>query len=629
MDRQPDRNLCLPCSKIDFQALSQHPVKIFRLGTLTSITRNESCPLCLFVLSVVNKLWSQWRDEIWKPNVSQEINFWIKTTLWAHCGDGSDPAVDVPDSPDGATRMDKIRSTYLRYRAALGSDWTPDRKKSYRSPPFTVCELDLFRGTKIFETFPLNQDTDNRQILQRRLIPEMVDVPLLQSWIQQCKTQHGHSGEDDRQAELRKTSRFRVIDVKHRTLVQPQEHIDYIALSYVSGNILHGGTASKHSQWLDSLAECRSDDSMISRPRRIHFERLPATIQDAITLVESIGWKYLWADLICIQQNNDTDKHVLIKSMHLIYEAASFTIVAAGGPNADASLPGWHHARRRPEDVCQINTNNGPLSITLSRPPLADLVSSTAWSTRGWTFQEDLLSPCCLYFTPSEVFYSCRHHARQFKLPSIGDYSGFHTGRYSEWREGYVLETRSIKTAYCAKSGWSNGWSRHPTRSLRSEASVIKNSDGSYQSSSSLNTIPSNVKFIEYAVFVAEYTKRQLSRADDVVAAFMGILGKFGNEQHLDLDVESHGLLETHLELSLLWIAGEDMYLQRRDMLDARRLQLPSWSWTGWTGAVEYPIRHLEESRHVRMSHPQHFEEGINWNFWPGKCLLVYLQTRY
>jgi hypothetical protein len=401
-------------------------------------------------------------------------------------------------------------------------------------------------------------------------------------------------------------------------LVQPQEHIDYIALSYVWGDILRGRSASEQSQWLDTLVESCSDDSMTTLPRRIRFDRLPGTIQDAITLVESIGWKYLWVDMICIKQNDDVDKCVLIKNMDLVYEGASFTIVAAGGSNADARLPGWHHARRRPEDVCQIDTNNGRLLITLSCPPLADLVSSTIWSTRGWTFQEDLLSPCCLYFTPGEVFYSCRHHIPRSKLPSIMDYSGFGTGRYSEWREGYMLETMSIKTAYCAKSDWSNGWTRYPSRCLRSEASVIKNPDNSLLSSSFYNTISNNAKFAEYVAFVAEYTKRQLSRADDVVAAFMGILRKFPKTPCLDPGVESDGLLESHLELSLLWIAGEDIYLERRDTSDARRPQFPNWSWTGWAGAVKYPIQHLNKFD------SQHSTQGMSWKFWPGKCLLVY-----
>jgi hypothetical protein len=160
MDRQPDTNLCLQCSKIDFQALSQHPVKIFRLGTLTSITRNDSCQLCLFVLRVINELWSQWRDEIWEPTVSQKINFWIKTTLWAHCSDGPDLAANDPDSLDKVN--DQRRFKYLRYRAALGSDWTPDPKGRSVSSTSTLCELDLFRGADIFETFPPNKDTDKR-----------------------------------------------------------------------------------------------------------------------------------------------------------------------------------------------------------------------------------------------------------------------------------------------------------------------------------------------------------------------------------------------------------------------------------------------------------------------------------
>jgi len=603
MERKPDSNLCLQCSKVDFQALAQPLIKVYPLESLASMARNPDCPLCRLVLSVVSNQWGQWAEEIWKPDMSPNINFWLKGTLWAHCSDGPDH--DVDDPPVGRyERMHRMRLKYLRYRAALGSNWTPNHNIFRSSDRFTICELDLVPGAEGFETFPLNSHTDGRQILKRRFIPPTVDVSLVGSWIQQCKTQHRHSTGRGIQDELRKTLRFRLVDVENRTLVQPQEHVDYVALSYVWGDIFRGRSASERSQWLDSLVERVGDDNPTTTPRRhLCFEKLPATIQDALTLVKLVGWKYLWIDLVCIQQNDKADKQALIGNMHLIYEGASCTIVAAGGSDTEARLHGLHHAPRRPESVCEIETSNGPLSIAPSRPTLESLLSSTVWSTRGWTFQEFLLSPCCLYFTPSEVFYSCQHHIPLFRLPRIDDCLGFGKGRQSEWRESYTLETRSINTAYCTMSDWNNGSSRRPTQSVQSGASVILGlviDDTDRDSTAPYAFSGDNRKrFYEYIVFVAEYTKRQLSNTDDAVAAFMGILGKFGIPRYLDTDLESHGLLDTHLEWSLLWMADKDTpFLRRRIMADTSRPQFPSWAWAGWVGAVTYPIKKL----HYRYS---------------------------
>jgi hypothetical protein len=69
-------------------------------------------------------------------------------------------------------------------------------------------------------------------------------------------------------------------------------------------------------------------------------ETFPRSIQETITFVSELGERYLWIDSLCIVQDDETVKHGQVMNMEAIYGNASFTIIAAGGEDADAGLPG-------------------------------------------------------------------------------------------------------------------------------------------------------------------------------------------------------------------------------------------------------------------------------------------------
>jgi hypothetical protein len=120
--------------------------------------------------------------------------------------------------------------------------------------------------------------------------------------------------------------------------------------------------------------------------------------------------------------------------MDHVYESASFTIVAAAGEDANAGLPGLRKGSRAPETATIVFSNGRVSALALSRPGLVELVERSRWNLRGWTYQEHVLSECCLFFTETEVFYSCPHH-------KDSEIRGTHLrDTVSEWREGYALE---------------------------------------------------------------------------------------------------------------------------------------------------------------------------------------------
>lgn len=581
-------SLCLSCRCIDFDALFEEDIKCFYIGTLADIAQRRDCSFCRFVVQVIKRVWARWEDETWEPSRSASINVWAKTTLWAHYAQTKDS------------------DAHFRYRPSLGTDWEPDdsQRTAYGSSRYTLCELDRVHNSEGFEHFTADLDKDVEQVLRRRKIPPTVDRSLLRSWIQECQSNHAQCtiAGQNRQALLRSTGRFRVVDVEAECLVVPSEDISYTALSYVWGGILHTKTDSERVDWVNSLFE--SEASTDSTTRRLRVENLPTLIQDTIRLTSLMGWRYIWIDLLCIHQNDTADKEVLVKKMHLIYEQASFTIVASNGVDANAPLTGLFRPRD-PELVEEIKFKDVSIFMTPTRPQLPDLLTETVWATRGWTFQEDVLSRCCLYFTSTEVFYSCKGHLKGYPLTHevendrFGRYKGFGIGRFSEWRESYVLETRFSKTAYQATSPCNEGWSRFGKGSscLRSQANILErdgtakeraqsdtgvtkkvhSAEDKYSFNFKAKCIPERGRHEQYAQFVADYSQRQLSNPNDVVEAMMGILNKF----NVTPNIEAHGMIGEHLELDLLWVACKGTSLQRRK-------GFPSWSWAGWIGPVVY-----------------------------------------
>lgn len=62
---------------------------------------------------------------------------------------------------------------------------------------------------------------------------------------------------------------------------------------------------------------------------------LPRTFQDALTVTQSLGLKYLWIDALCIRQEDANDKAKELPSMHLYYGNAYLVIQSSGTKSVD------------------------------------------------------------------------------------------------------------------------------------------------------------------------------------------------------------------------------------------------------------------------------------------------------
>lgn len=175
-----------------------------------------------------------------------------------------------------------------------------------------------------------------------------------------------------------------VIDCFSRRVVAAEPGCEYVALSYVWGSIVSHGEDSGFEPDL-------------------HGRRLPQTVEDAMNVVRALGKRFLWVDRYCINSMEPGTKHFMISNMDAIYEAAYLTIIAASGSDGEHGLPSV-------SGLCKaLGEGNVPPWDGLVYTKLSHLcldsyvrlgqIETSVWSTRGWTYQEGLLSRRRLIFT--------------------------------------------------------------------------------------------------------------------------------------------------------------------------------------------------------------------------------------
>jgi hypothetical protein len=210
-----------------------------------------------------------------------------------------------------------------------------------------------------------------------------VDYEMLSRALEVCGGRHGRSCQIERTS----ISPLLVLDCLNRVVV-PRRMNDYLALSYVWGHMKQSPVP---------LVAGESNTNSTS-------DIFPRTIEDAMKVVRRLGYRYLWVDRYCINQNNAAEKHTQIRDMGRIYANAVATIVAVGGNDSEAGLPGVTIVQRTEQPSAMIK---GRLLVS-TLPHLTYFLDRFTWASSGWTYQEAMLSRRCLFFTEMQVYFVCK-----------------------------------------------------------------------------------------------------------------------------------------------------------------------------------------------------------------------------
>ncbi|KAI0388304.1 heterokaryon incompatibility protein-domain-containing protein [Xylariaceae sp. FL0594] len=366
------------------------------------------------------------------------------------------------------------------------------------------------------------QDRDHSSPFAPQIVPPLFNPGTAKHWLGYCKDHH----RSPCNLETTPVCGLQLIDCKTLSVEGGDTGIPYITLSYVWGG--NQQTAGGMVRYVEG--------------RRLLPEQLPAVIRDSIDVTLALGYRYLWVDKFCIDQNNPDVKHNQIQQMGAIYRNSELTLVAAAGVDEDHGLPGVGTKLRSRQLIAKVHD----IAVIWTKDPHKSIASSR-WFSRGWTFQESFLSRRRLVFTDDQVYFECYNmncfESIYFPLDS------FHIKNKSK--------------TYETIRGGMFGRNR-----FKSYGKAVRNPHDA---------------FAQYLSNVEEYSARKLTYDTDSLNAFHGVI------QH---SLIGYGL--RNLWGLMFWPDNLDSFINsltwwHKDIFRIQRRQaFPSWTWAGWEGPIEY-----------------------------------------
>lgn len=188
----------------------------------------------------------------------------------------------------------------------------------------------------------------------------------------------------------------------------PQQHDDYIALSYCWGG----------SQ------KCQTTTNTVDEHYNgIMLQDLSLSIQDAVEVTRQLGFQYLWVDALCIIQNSE-DKDAEISLMRAIYKNATLVLAASSALNAEEGflrkVPAAKHFKL-PYPL--LDGNFASVDVSLMGASFKDPFKPRAkrpfllgggrepLDRRGWALQEGLSPRRLLSWGTNEMTWKCLSEA--------------------------------------------------------------------------------------------------------------------------------------------------------------------------------------------------------------------------
>lgn len=294
------------------------------------------------------------------------------------------------------------------------------------------------------------------------------------------------------------------------------------------------------------------------------------TFRDAFLVAQRLGISYVWIDTLCIIQDGDnhTDWENESPMMQKVYSNAEFNICASKNDQN-----GGLFSSRKPPSPQPLQMNivgnddfildkgyylirkEWPIHIWDARMEDSPLAS------RGWVFQEQLLSRANLHFGDQEVLFECLEMRATESLGSDQDYDI--RWKYSSFDNTFFKQHLPVPT-------------------------VIEELGGSVSSDERSGLSMDHGDFDDYKHWhdlLSLYTALELTRWNDRLVALSGVAQYFQNSfsQH---DCYIAGLWRNRLATEMLWQLTDG---ERREDYEKRKKARRhlTFSWASVEGKVE------------------------------------------
>jgi hypothetical protein len=553
--RPPTNLLCEVCSEIDFSSFAvsaqlcntpgheDESLKVMDkdLGTIDHIhQRQDRCNLCALITKYTRKLTGRCK-------ISYRLDFCVSS--------GQDEF--TLEGPHVHTKMTQVQ-LYPNEEVLM----------SVRAPwEIGTEEMETQSVRLLFNLQAANRQCQNDPLsnhpaINSRRVLQAIDLALVKRWLSTCEREHTGICPHSSEAPGWESS-FRpafVIDAENDCIVEVPPQCRYVALSYVWGT----GKVLKHVV---------ANSEILRITHSLRSQEVPKTIRDAISLVRSIGEKYLWVDALCIVQDDPAMQQAQIAKMDKIYAKALFTIVAACGDHSYAGLPGMAETQRIEAQDILLLPDRDFYVLLCDYTEVGNVLKKATWAHRAWTMQEQLCSGRALVFTETQVYWRCNR---------------------ATWLEELALESAASTNLEIFHWG---GSSRFPTHVLNKHE-----------------------YFRLYQHLLRYYLQRRLSFQSDRLNAFSGICGRLSAIQD---DVFLWGLPQSQFSRCLGWELIRGQHAKHGAITTlvcsggtVRDVSFPSWSWAAWDYGDTTPWFdfHRSATWHVPTTWKQRVQGEDTWH---------------
>ncbi|CEF78928.1 hypothetical protein FGSG_04011 [Fusarium graminearum PH-1] len=299
-----------------------------------------------------------------------------------------------------------------------------------------------------------------------------------------------------------------------------------------------------------TLSHCWGESvpiKLLNKLKSIYAKQIPIedllqpeakVFREAMWVTRCLGYRYLWIDALCINQEDENEKAIEVARMDQIYSGATVNLSAT---SASCGAEGMIFTRQ--ESLYELFPCNCK-TVEMGQEKHDYLVAyvdenkldEEPANTRAWVFQERILAPRVIHFCRNKIFRECS----QEQMDELQDYSP---------------------------------WISIPKQASQAHINLISDEglDGLGKEQDFYHQFRSRLEI---------YSRTALSFPQDRLSSVAGISKAIGRYMGLGEDEYFAGVWRNDLPKALLWKTRYSLGNKNWDPENAGYIS-PSWSWAG------------------------------------------------
>ncbi|KAG0645686.1 hypothetical protein D0Z07_8717 [Hyphodiscus hymeniophilus] len=364
----------------------------------------------------------------------------------------------------------------------------------------------------------------------------------IERWMQECLTEHGTSCPAGDSLRLP----TRVVDVG------PEDGTATPKL-YATGRTQGKWLTLSHC-WGNEVRFVTESSNLAQRFAGIDMDTLPRTFSDAIKFTRRLGFRYIWIDSLCILQDSTEDWLAESSKMQEYYRGSMLTVAP---DHLSGDEQGFLNYDRHPYSDSDVFLVAMPLNLVVNniapaqrstqshlnndyvrfraRMDRYDAIShAQPLNSRGWTLQEDLLSPRSVHYASKQLYWECQKHRKVESIEGVVETAGALTKIETHMKHMFLRSPSNL---------------------------VLRNS---------------------WYTIVESYMQRDLTRSEDKFPAISGLAREIANQTGFTYKA---GIWLEDFRRGLLW-----SYCATGYRSTTWKYIAPSWSWASLSVVVKHPL---------------------------------------